>query len=147
MEKTIKIDVPKDYEIDKEKSTFERIVFKKKEDSLPKKWEDLRIISGWWVNSMGELNGVSGISTNETTRNIFPSEEEAEAMIAFAQLLQLRNRYNGEAGVKNEWFSLYAETAVGRRSIVIPLSFKTEELRRAFRDNFKDLIKKAAPLF
>lgn len=147
MEKTIRIDTPEGYEIDKEKSTFERIVFKKKEDSLPKKWEDLRKISGWWVNSICELNGVCGIGTDETTRAIFPSEEEAEAMIAFAQLLQLRNRYNGEAGVKNEWFSLYAETAAGGESLVIPLSFKTEELMRAFKVNFKDLIKKAAPLF
>jgi hypothetical protein len=38
MEKTkeIVISIPEGYEIDKEKSTFEKIVFKKKEQTLPK---------------------------------------------------------------------------------------------------------------
>ena len=45
MEKSIKIDVPKGYEIDKEKSTFERIVFKPIiEEKLPECWEDLKSI-------------------------------------------------------------------------------------------------------
>ena len=36
MEKELKIEVPKGYEIDKEKSTFEKIVFKKVEDPFSK---------------------------------------------------------------------------------------------------------------
>lgn len=36
MEKTLKINVPDGYEIDKEKSTFENIVFKKKDDVVIK---------------------------------------------------------------------------------------------------------------
>lgn len=35
MEKTIEITPPKGYEIDKEKSTFEKIVFKPIEEKLP----------------------------------------------------------------------------------------------------------------
>ena len=34
MEKTLKINVPEGYEIDREKSTFENIVFKKKDDTI-----------------------------------------------------------------------------------------------------------------
>ena len=36
MEKTLKVNIPDGYEIDKEKSTFENIVFKKKDFSI--KW-------------------------------------------------------------------------------------------------------------
>ena len=41
--KKLKINIPEGYEIDKEKSTFEEIVFKKVEDplaKLPKTWEE-----------------------------------------------------------------------------------------------------------
>lgn len=41
--KKLKINIPEGYEIDKEKSTFEEIVFKKVEDpftKLPKNWEE-----------------------------------------------------------------------------------------------------------
>lgn len=38
MEKKLKINVPDGYEIDKEKSTFETIVFKKKDDDVIIKW-------------------------------------------------------------------------------------------------------------
>lgn len=43
--KELKIQVPEGYEIDKENSTFENIVFKRKE--LPKSWEDLGAIRGF----------------------------------------------------------------------------------------------------
>ena len=39
MRKEIKIEVPQGYVIDKEKSTFEKIVFKKI-DNRPKTWEE-----------------------------------------------------------------------------------------------------------
>ena len=37
--KELKIQIPDGYEIDKEKSTFEKIVFKKK-DTKPRSWEE-----------------------------------------------------------------------------------------------------------
>ena len=42
MEKTIKITPPEGYEVDKEKSTFNEIVFKKLEPNLPMSWEELK---------------------------------------------------------------------------------------------------------
>lgn len=38
--KELKIEVPEGYEIDKEKSTFEKIVFKKIKVELPKTWDE-----------------------------------------------------------------------------------------------------------
>ena len=39
MEKELKIEVPQGYEIDRQKSTFEKIIFKKIAEN-PKTWED-----------------------------------------------------------------------------------------------------------
>lgn len=47
-EKKLKINIPEGYEIDREKSTFEEIVFKKIEDplaKLPKTWEEYKSCS------------------------------------------------------------------------------------------------------
>lgn len=49
--KSIKIDIPKGYEIDKEKSTFENIVFKKVDDAIIK-WS--RNFSGVEIKADGE---------------------------------------------------------------------------------------------
>nr|DAU65294.1 MAG TPA: hypothetical protein [Caudoviricetes sp.] len=49
--KELKIEVPQGYEIDKENSTFEKIVFKKVEKELPKSWEDLGEIKRYENNS------------------------------------------------------------------------------------------------
>ena len=38
--KELNIQVPEGYEVDKEKSTFEKIIFKKIENKLPKTWEE-----------------------------------------------------------------------------------------------------------
>ena len=100
--KELKIEVPQGYEIDKEKSTFEKLVFKKVEKELPKSWEELDIVKGFYVNSLSEIAG-TGEETcaEEYNRNTFPTKEEAEACIALAQLCQLRDRYND--GWKPDW--------------------------------------------
>lgn len=49
--KELKIEIPDGYEIDRENSTFEKIVFKKIESKLPKSWEELKIISGYYLDS------------------------------------------------------------------------------------------------
>ena len=53
-DRELKIEVPDGYEIDKEKSTFEKIIFKKVEKELPKSWEELKIISGYYLDSWGD---------------------------------------------------------------------------------------------
>ena len=151
----LKIEVPAGYEIDKEKSTFEKIIFKKDNKELPKTWEEVGVIKGWYTYAGGSIDYFSeGISTNYADRNIFPTKEEAEASLALAQLCQLRDRYND--GWKPDWedFTMkpciffrkeIAETGFYRNERAV-LSFKTEELRDKFLENFKDLIEVAKPL-
>lgn len=75
--KEFKIQVPEGYEIDREKSTFEKIVFKIKE--LPRSWEDLYMIKGWFVENGSDIYEFDNCFTTSKNRNLFPTKEEAEA--------------------------------------------------------------------
>ena len=153
--KEMKIQAPEGYEIDKENSTFENIVFKKIEKELPKSWEDLKILNGYYVNDSSEVDIFESYTTDEYNKNVFLTKEEAEACVALAQLCQLRERYND--GWKPDWED-YNETkyciefcqgrieTVDRVNCHKILTFKTEELRDKFLENFRDLIKIAKPL-
>ena len=156
--KEFKIQVPEGYEIDREKSTFEKIVFKKVENELPKNWCDLKFIKGFFVNGESEIKEINEtrdkILAIEGNRNVFPNREEAEACLALAQLCQLRDRYND--GWKPDWTdftmkpSIYfhkdiATTGENRSERTI-LYFRSEKIRDKFLENFKGLIEIAKPL-
>ena len=153
--KELKIQVPEGYEIDRENSTFEKIVFKKIENELPKSWEDLYEVGGWFVDFQSKVVTSGSMRTADSVKNRFPTEEEAKACVALAQLCQLRDRYND--GWKPDW-NITSETKyvieVSKNTIVKNfygnrhkiLSFKTEELRDKFLGNFRDLIETAKPL-
>ena len=154
--KEFKIQVPEGYKIDKEKSTFEKIVFKKVDKGLPKTWEEVGVIKGWYTYAGGSINYFSeGISTKCADRNIFPTKEEAEASLALAQLCQLRDIYND--GWKPDWerdsqvkwcIEMEGCNVIRNRyySINRILAFKSEQLRDKFLENFRDLIETAKPL-
>jgi len=94
--KDLKITAPQGYEIDKDKSTFENIVFKKLNE-LPKTWENLKQINGFYTTTMSLINvvliTVIPNRSNPTGRNVFKTEEQARASLALAQLSQLRDVY------------------------------------------------------
>ena len=152
--KELNIIAPEGYEIDKENSTFEKIVFKKINE-LPKTWEDLKYVSGAFISTFSDINTINSIETSPSSKNIniFPTKKLAEAALALAQLLQLRDRYNGDNEgfifLENNYciynnrnsihFNIYANT----NSL---LAFRTRELRNEFYENFKDLIEIAKPL-
>lgn len=153
--KEFKIEVPQGYEIDKENSTFEKIVFRKIDNNLPKSWKEFGEVEGWFVNNRCEIDYYDeGDSTNDMDKNLFPTEEEAEACVALAQLCQLRDRYND--GWKPDWndgtnkYSIYFTRdeidGVCEYCSHRVLAFKTLELRDKFVENFEDLIEIAKPL-
>ena len=78
--KEINIIAPEGYEIDKEKSTFEKIVFKKISDNLPKTWEELKNISGYYISSCSGITHSYLVNGSNYTKNIFPTKELAEAV-------------------------------------------------------------------
>lgn len=150
--KELNIVAPEGYEIDKENSTFEKIVFKKINE-LPKTWEDLKYISGAYISDLSNVITNDSVKTYPSYKNIFPTKELAEAALALAQLLQLRNRYNGDnkgfifnkynycITIANNGISKYWDSYTQRI-----LAFRTRELRDEFYNNFKDLIEIAKPL-
>jgi hypothetical protein len=152
-QKEIKIQIPEWYEIDKELSTFEKIVFKAKVKELPKSWEELEIVNGFYTNSNSNV-GEANCSTIDSSRNIWPTKEYAEASIALAQLLQLTRVYN--AGWEPDWTDDNCKHCIYISADEIQLdtwilvhhilSFETRELAQQFLNNFKDLIEIAKPL-
>ena len=55
-EKTIEIIAPEGYEVDKEKSSFEKIVFRALPDKgLPRSWEELNNVSGYYITDTAGL--------------------------------------------------------------------------------------------
>ena len=151
--KEMKIQAPEGYEIDKEKSTFEKIVFKKIKKELAESWEELETIKGSYINNYSRICDFRGF-TKEDNKNVFPTKEEAAACLALAQLCQLRDRYND--GWKPDWedftmkSSIYfhKEIATGgeNRNERAVLFFRTSKLRDEFLENFRDLIEIAKPL-
>lgn len=89
--KDIKITIPKGYEIDMEKSNFERIVFKKKK--VINSWEDLENIKGVFIDSASVIQDYEAIPDDED-RNIFLNKEYAKSAIALAQISQLLPYYD-----------------------------------------------------
>ena len=150
--KELNIIAPEGYEIDKENSTFEKIVFKKINE-LPKTWEDLRYISGAYISNLSDIHTINFIETIPSAKNTFPTKELAEAALALAQLLQLRDRYNGDNkgfifDKSNYCISVYNNNIYKSHDICAQevLAFRTRELREEFYNNFKDLIEIAKPL-
>lgn len=157
--KQLKIEVPEGYEIDREKSTFENIIFKKK-DSLPERWEDLKSISGYYVSSHSDVSFLEEGNFKyaydpNSYINTFVTREQAEASIAMAQLSQLMQVYNGswEPDWRNAQETKYTicfkeELIEINKAWIFRefLSFKEEKIRDKFLENFNELILKARPL-
>lgn len=149
-----RITVPQGYEIDKEKSTFELIKFKPIEKKLPKTWEELGDVSGYNIRDISEIAFCGSCKTKHYNKNIFPTRELAEAALALAQLLQLRDRYND--GWVPDWGTEHHKDCIVIRQNNIELhsfygvshvlSFKNKELAYEFLTNFRDLIEIAKPL-
>ena len=157
--KNLKINVPDGYEIDKENSTFEEIVFKKVEKSLPKSWLEAierKKYNGFYVSGSSGINKC--VIEDITDLSTFPTEEEAEACLALSQLCVLRDVYNEE--LLDDWADWtdynqdkfcvnFYEDKIDKCCFNVTrevLTFKTKELRDEFLENFKDLIIKAKPL-
>ena len=150
--KELNIIAPEGYEIDKENSTFEKIVFKKINE-LPKTWEDLEYISGAFISVLSKVITDDDIRTNPFTKGTFPTKELAEAALALAQLLQLRDRYNGDnKGFifnKVNYCITFFNNSICKSWDAYThrvLAFRTKELGDEFYNNFKDLIEIAKPL-
>lgn len=92
MEKEIKIQIPEGYEIDKEKSSFEKIVFKKK--NIINCWEDLKEINGCYIAMESYIEDWYKLDVVDQNRNVFLNAKYAKSALALAQISQLLPYYD-----------------------------------------------------
>lgn len=158
-EKKLKINIPEGYEIDREKSTFEEIVFKKIEDplaKLPKTWEE-------YCKRTKGYTSYYGYSINENTYetrfdgfyNEFSTKERVKQYVALGRLLQLRDYWVGNLKNSSNNFvaviyhfdgEIVNTNLSKKRSSNYSLTFPTREIAQKFIECFKDLINEAYPL-
>jgi hypothetical protein len=153
--KTLNIQVPEGYEIDKDKSTFETIVFKQSKKQLVKSWEEIKDLNGYYVDGDCEIGKAEADSAYDDVKNTFTTEKQAKASIAFAQLSQLRDVY------RQGWIPDWSDKDMPKYCIVLSekylliyakyidtyfLSFQSKAIAEEFLENFRDLINQAKPL-
>lgn len=151
-EKKLKINIPEGYEIDKEKSTFEEIVFKKVEDplaKLPKTWKEYckRTKNRQSYHCNPILTHICE-TRFDGFYNEFFTKERVKQYVALGRLLQLRDYWVGD------WKRNSDNIYVIYKNVIIaavpnndfPLTFPTREMAKEFKNCFEDLIKEAYPL-
>ena len=144
MEKELKIEVPQGYEIDLQKSTFEKIVFKKIPEN-PKTWEEYCSLMKGKTVYYTNCNTIT-VSGFSDAHDKFVNKKRAEQFIALGKLLQLRDYWvKGYSEFRYALFgtkdgiSLYGYSGFS----AYPLTFPTKEMAKEFKDCFYDLIKQA----
>ena len=149
MEKELKIIPPIGHEIDRQKSTFEKIIFKKIPEN-PKTWEEYcKLTKGSYSNYASTTNMVYK-DRHTGAYNEFTTKERAEQFIALGKLLQLRDYwvkgYDTFSYIvwSDNCRNVFASHWVGAAHN--PLTFPTKEMAEEFKNCFSDLIKKAFPL-
>ena len=148
MEKELKIIPPIGYEIDRQKSTFEKIIFKKIPEN-PKTWEEYCSLMKGKTVYYTNCNTIT-VSGFSDAHDKFVTKKRAEQFVALGMLLQLRDYW-----VKRSKF----EDAIGvftwNEGVIVTnkcdineyaLTFPTQEMADKFINCFRDLIKQASPL-
>jgi len=124
---------------------------------LPKSWKELQQVDGYFINGKSIITKHVGKLPLESSKDVFPTKELAEASLALSQLLQLRDVYNGDWKVDlnnkpnemryiiiNHCNNISKRANCGGDNII--LSFEKENIRNQFFTNFQDLLEIAKPL-
>ena len=113
---------------------------------LPKKWEVLDVIKGFYINNTSIICN-SYTATIPNNRNVFATFKQAESIIAMAKLSQVMAVYN------DGWVADWSNVMQDKWRIVFHLrkpmveknirykeflTFKTEELAEEFLTNFRE---------
>ena len=144
MEKEIKIQVPEGYEIDKEKSTFKNIVFKKKK--AINSWEDLKEIEGFFITRASCIINYKG-GNNASNKNVFLNEKYAKSALALAQISQLLPYYDSNVDWNRDTIKYCIERTNNKiyidnwQSLYHILAFNSKEEAERFLKYNEQLVK------
>lgn len=143
--KELKIDIPEGYEIDRENSSLERIVFKKKAEVNC--WEDLEKITGGYITIFSRYANAGNFSNDPDNKNVFLNEKYAKSALALAQISQLLPYYDTDV----YWGTLdpkYCICRVKKELAILPfakhyhiLAFNTEDEAERFLKHNEQLVK------
>ena len=146
--KEVKIEIPQGYEIDRQKSTFEKIIFKKIPEN-PKTWEEYcSLMEGKTIHYPDYYYII--LRSFEDAYNMFATEERAKQFIALGKLIQLRDYW-----VKGSKFKDAVGIFTWSDGLIVTnncdindcsLTFPTQEMADKFITCSRDLIKQASPL-
>ena len=157
-EKEVRISIPEGYEIDNEKSSFEKIVFKKiKSGEVIKTWDDLvdkqttAPLGSRYITTDCTISKLSIYHIiKNTDKNVAINERVAKSMLAMAQISQLMPYYGG-AVTDEEWENNAVKykiikfknslNASSTRFYFDLLAFHTEKQRDEFLKNNEQLVK------
>ena len=164
MEKEIVISAPKGYEVDKDKSTFEKIIFKPIKAN--RQWSDFPRdqINGYFINSISQVCKFANTRDQDgvmhSHKNIWPTKELAEAVLALCQLTQWRKYYLASNNY-SDWKPDFSNSMKSCWCIVVSiqqicvlqisitnniLSFPSNKMAEEFKTEFKELLETAKPL-
>ena len=153
--KEVTIVPPEGYEIDKENSTLEHIVFKKIE-TKPYRWRDdeKSIIDGYIITNNALIVNTRYNMNIENNYNIFVYEKQAKSALAMARISQIMKNDKRFGGVvtDEEWVdgSIHKYTITRRGNSIdynlefydyYFLSFHTPKQRDLFLQENEDLVK------
>lgn len=159
--KEVKIVVPDGYEVDRENSSFERIVFKKKAIALPKSWEEfclsnLRKDGESFIATDSSIvgNQSKGPRFAHSDKNLLPSYQAAQQHLALMQLHQLRDCYRQGwvpdwSDSTRKWSVILINGCIKIKDSMAAsyfLSFDSADTAKKFAINFPDLITQAGDL-
>ena len=147
--KELIIECPSGFEVDKDKSTFEKIVFKEIENKLPMSVEEIPNRKGFYIDSSCKI-----LCGGSKGKNNISTYERAEAFLALMQLVDLRDAWNGDwkadwSKMNRKYCIIFSEDKICKlvmNCASSPLNFKSEQLRDQFSEQFKDLIETAKEL-
>ena len=149
MEKELKVIPPIGYEIDRQKSTLEKIIFKKIPEN-PKTWEEYCKLNSLKDSFTVVYDNCSAECSHTGYYSEFSTEERTKQFIAFGKLLQLRDYW--VRGYSEFKYAVYGDRLDGTaicdwcKNTHYPLTFPTKEMAHDFKNCFSDLINKAYPL-
>lgn len=155
--KELKITIPEGYCIDESKSTFEKIVFKKKKDNKPRSWEEYcsNLKEGFYFGLHREKKYLKyGDTDCEGMKTLFLDPYYPKTFEALMQLMSLRQAWIGDW--KPDWNGreFYSCIVIFDNKYIVEdfskyrqvLSFPTQEMATDFMNTFKNLLEIAKPL-
>ena len=148
MKKELKIEVPQGYEIDRQKSTFEKIIFKKIPET-PKTWEEYCRLNCLKDSFTPVYGNCSAECSHTGSYDEFYTKERAEQFIALGQLMQLRDYWVRGYKKTEEEYVIYItcqgniRVTTWHNKFMKKLTFPTEDMANDFINCFRDLIKTA----